>query len=210
VITAIGGPPVSRDGARAAAQRELSKGIYHRYDEPWPLRVYRAIEHFIGRLANDVGKHAPGGGAGAVVIVIVLVVLLAFLRWRLGPMQRARRQPGMFLADTQTRAEDHRREAASAAGEGRWADAVIARTRAMARELEERGVVDVRPGRTADELAAEVARAHPSAGPSVRAATEVFDDVAYGGRPATAASYEVVVRADQAVQGEHRLVAVAT
>ena len=57
--------------------------------------------------------------------------------------------------------------------------------RAIVRSLEERALLDPRPGRTADEAAAEAGRALPAHADRLRAAARDFDDVTYGGRTAT-------------------------
>jgi uncharacterized protein DUF4129 len=196
VIDAVGGPPITRDGARADANRELTKAIYHRYDDPWPVRVFNAVQHLIQRLFDEVGKHAPGGGAGAASILVALAVLLVLLRWRLGPIGRTARLSRPVLENTRTTASDYRLEAASAAADGRWAEAIVARMRALAHGLEESGAIPERAGRTADELATEVAPDRPDAAALVRRAARVFDEVAYGGRAGTSAGYSDVAEAD--------------
>jgi hypothetical protein len=204
VITAPVVPPVTRDGAREAARNELSKDVYHRYDDPWPVRLFDWVTHQIGQLLDRVAERSPGGGAGALLLVALVVALLLLARWRLGPVRRDRRYADALLPDRSTSAQDHRSEAAAAVAAGRWADAVLARMRAIARDLEERGVLDERAGRTADELAREVETLLPSVAEPVRSAVAVFDEVLYGGHPATAALYDVVARADDAVRGARR------
>lgn len=197
MILVVGGPPITRDGSREAAQRELSKAIYHRYDDPWPVRAFNAVQHWIGRLFDVVAKHSPGGGAGAIALLVVLLALLAALRWRLGPMRRNVRRPGPVLEATSWTASDYRREAAAAAAWDQWGTAIVARMRALARQLEESGELADKPGRTADELAAEATAVHPAAADPLRAAARIFDEVAYGNRPGTSAGYAAVVRADE-------------
>jgi hypothetical protein len=202
---AVVGPPITRDGASAAARRELSKGIYHRYDDPWPVRVFRTIEHAIGRVFDAAARHSPGGDAGAVALVVLFLVLLGIAVWRVGLVRRETTLPGTVLPERASTAADYRRLAESAAAAGRWDEAVVARMRALARDLEERGLLDPRPGRTADELAAEVAADLPAAAVAVRVAAQTFDGVAYGGRAAGAESYEVVAAADRALHEHRRL-----
>ena len=55
MILAVGSTPITREGARAAADRELSKGIYHRYDDPWPVRVFNAVQHWVQRFLGRTG-----------------------------------------------------------------------------------------------------------------------------------------------------------
>jgi hypothetical protein len=192
----VGNPPITRDGARGAANRELSKGIYHRYDDPWPVRVFNWVTHWIGRLLDTVTKHSPGGGAGAVAVLVAVTVLLVALRWRLGPLRRSARLPRSLLASPSMTATDYRSEALAAAAAGQWSEAIVARMRALARGLEEAGEVSVRPGRTADELAVEIANGRPSLAVAAARAARVFDEVAYGNRPGTADGYAAVVEVD--------------
>ena len=199
MITADGVPPVTRDTAREAAQQELSKDIYHRYDDPWPVRLFDWIIDWIGRLFDGVTAHAPGGGPGALLLLVVVLGLLAFARWQLGPIRRETRARQALLEERTTTAAQHRDAAAAAAAAGRWHDAVVARMRALARDLEERGILDERPGRTAAELAREVTRVLPDAAQAVRAAASTFDEVVYGDRPGTEQSYATVAGADDLV-----------
>jgi hypothetical protein len=93
-------------------------------------------------------------------------------------------------------ATDYRSEALAAAAAGQWSEAIVARMRALARGLEEAGEVSVRPGRTADELAVEIANGRPSLAVAAARAARVFDEVAYGNRPGTADGYAAVVEVD--------------
>ena len=79
-------------------------------------------------------------------------------------------------------AADYRAEAERFAAAQDWREAVRARFRAVIRELEQRGVLDPRPGRTAGEIAAEGGGAVPEIGNDLRRAARTFDEVWYGGR----------------------------
>jgi Domain of unknown function (DUF4129) len=204
IASVAGGEPITRDGARAAARRELSKGIYHRDDEPWPLRVFNAVQRWLDHLMHSVSRHAPGGGAGALALLLAAVALVAFVWWRVGFVRRTTSVPGAVLAGGARTSADLLRDAEAAAAAGQWDDAVIARMRALATAVEERGLVDPRPGRTADELAAEVAAALPVAAGATRSAATAFDAVAYGKRPAERRTYDVIVDAADLIDREHR------
>jgi hypothetical protein len=71
-------------------------------------------------------------------------------------------------------------------------------------DLEGRGVLPPRPGRTASELAAEAARALPATAVpggaiALHDAARLFDDVRYGGRAGTRHGYELVRDLDSAI-----------
>ena len=72
------------------------------------------------------------------------------------------------------------------AAEGRYAEAVRERLRAIVRGLVERRAVEVLPGMTVTEVAHAAAAVAPGVEPSLRGATGVFSDIWYGQLPATA------------------------
>ncbi|MFC0529235.1 DUF4129 domain-containing protein [Phytohabitans kaempferiae] len=72
------------------------------------------------------------------------------------------------------------------AEQGRYAEAVRERLRAMVRELVDRQVVEHRPGWTVTELAGAAARARPVVDAPLREAGGVFSEVWYGQRDAGA------------------------
>jgi hypothetical protein len=82
-------------------------------------------------------------------------------------------------------ARDHRRIAAELEAAGRWRDALREWLRAVVSSIEERGVLDRRPGRTGAATAREAGPLLPSLASELAAVTAAFDEVWYGGRPAT-------------------------
>jgi hypothetical protein len=78
--------------------------------------------------------------------------------------------------------------------------------RAIVRELETRGVLEPRPGRTADEVAREAGESVPAVSGDLSSAAGVFDEVWYGGRPATAQADAVLRRADERIRGAQLVV----
>jgi hypothetical protein len=199
------GPPPTRDGAREQARRELSKSIYDA--EPnWFARLLGWIEDKIAAvfdwLTPDPGEGGLGEftGLGVLALVIVLVAAVVVVRVWLGPVRRDARADGGDAGLHSTLPSRALREQAEAfAARGAYAEAVRARLRAAIRMLEEKGVLDPRPGRTAGEIAAEVERAAPEAAEPLRDAVAVFSEIWYGGRAATEGSYATLVRADEAL-----------
>ena len=97
------------------------------------------------------------------------------------------------------RPPQHRRLADEAAADQRWADAVRERFRAVVRTLDERTLLDDRPGRTADEAAREAGRVLPDLAAGLTAAARLFDDVTYGDADAGPADDARLRALDQAV-----------
>jgi hypothetical protein len=96
----------------------------------------------------------------------------------------------------QLTAAQHRATAESFAAEGNWAAAIRHRLRAVARELEETGVLTQVPGRTANELATDAGQALAHLAGELDQAATTFNDVTYGERPGTQAAYQMIADLD--------------
>ena len=186
---------LGREEARELARRELADPAY---DAEPPLlqqvvawiieRIQELIDRTAGALSGSVGRADPRRGA------------------------RARRHPGhpahgptraardalrsAFPTERRTAAE-YRAAADAAAARQDWSSAVIERYRAVVLGFEERGLLDPRPGRTADEAAAEGGAVLPELASGLRAGSILFDAVRYGGRTATAADDALMRRLDK-------------
>ena len=200
--------PVGRDEARRAAERELSKGIYHQ-NEPGPvMRAFNAVLDWITQFLDRLASGTPGGSLGPLVLLLIIFVAAGVVLWRTGPIRRGARTPSMEVElSGDVGADEHRRRADEHAAAGRFPEAIRERMRAIVRELETRGVLDPRPGRTADEVAREAGAAVPTIADDLRAAAEVFDEVWYGGRPATPQSDALMRQADDRVRRAQMVVA---
>ncbi|MFE9765809.1 DUF4129 domain-containing protein [Streptomyces sp. NPDC005808] len=192
-------PPVTipRDPAREAAERELSKPMYHENDPSLAQRALDAFWDWVDKLFGAASTATPGGALGLVVIVLAVLAVLAALWWRLGTPHRAPTSAPALFDDRPRSAAEHRASAEAHAAQGHWNQAVQERMRAMVRSLEERALLDPRPGRTADEAAAEAARTLPSHADRLRAAARDFDDVTYGGRTAEPRTYHRLTELDR-------------
>lgn len=192
-------PPLTipRDPAREAARRELSKRMYHEDDPSLFQRALDAFWDWLGKLFNAASTATPGGALGLIVIILAVIAVLAALWWRLGTPRRRPTSSAALFDDRPRSAADHRATAEAHAAQGHWNQALQERMRAVVRALEERALLDVRPGRTADEAAAEAGRALPAHTDRLRTAARAFDDVTYGGRSATEQSYHRLAELDR-------------
>ncbi|MFD0023577.1 DUF4129 domain-containing protein [Streptomyces sp. NPDC058382] len=202
LVRAGGDIPVDtpRDPAREAAKHELSKPMYHEND---PNLLKRALDHlwtWIGDLLSSASGAAPGGPVGLVVLVLIALALLAALWWRLGTPQRGTGPTNALFTNGPRSAAEHRTAAEAHAAAGRWNQAVQERMRAIVRALEERALLDPRPGRTADEAAAEAGLPLPEHAGELRSAARRFDDVTYGGRTADRQVYLAMVALDVGIE----------
>ncbi|MEV4682139.1 DUF4129 domain-containing protein [Streptomyces kurssanovii] len=198
-----------REPAREAAERELSRPMYHEND---PNLLERALDRFwewVDSLFGAASSGTPGGLIGLIAVILVVVALAAALWWRLGKPQRTVRTSDSLFEDGPRSASAHRTAADEHAAAERWNQAVQERMRAIVRSLEERTLLDARPGRTADEAAAEAGRPLPQHADELRAAARVFDDVTYGGRTADRQAYERLRDLDLALESTKPLSATA-
>ena len=207
-------PPLTPDPdeARRWAERELSDPAYD-IAQPTPLdRVAQAIGDFIAGL---FGTPLPGGWGSvfAVIaaVVIVAVIVAAFAIWgRPRGSYRSRRSTDALFGDAERRtAADLRRDAEAHASRGEWDPAVVLRFRALARGLDERGIVDTPPGATVHAFARAAEREFPDARTGLDAAAAAFDDVRYLRRPGTPELYRSVVDIDESLSARHPVHAAA-
>ncbi|SDG64307.1 protein of unknown function [Sinosporangium album] len=186
-----------RGEARGEAVQELLKPHYE--SEPLPTRLLRYVREFISDLLDSATGGTVGGIAAAILLVALLLALAGLLLWWARRADRGRRAVAtgdLFGGGVHTAAE-HRRAADALAAEGRWTEAIQERLRAVARDLEERALVDAMPGRTAGELAADGGRALPPLAADLAAAAHLFDDVTYGEVPGTGDGYATMRDLDE-------------
>ena len=197
-------PPVRPDGptARRWAQDELLDPVYHQ-QESLLSRLLTWLRHLFDGLH---GAALPPRGALLLAAGVVLLVVVVAL-WVAGPVRRSRRtrsEPVLVQTDRRT-AQQLRAAADAAAAVGDFSTAVAERFRAVVRDLEDRAVLDERPGRTADEAARDAGRLLPEVAPGLVRAGRLFDDVLYGGRVAGRADDDTLRAIDEAVRTARRV-----
>ncbi len=189
-----GGPAVTRQQGQRLARAELSKEMYHP-GIPLTERIAQAIARLLNGTAVSVGR------TGLIVLAAVLAIVIVLVMAWIGPVARSRsRGRDPLLAPSQRSARDHRQQAERMAAAGDYTAAIIESVRAIAVELEERGILPPRVGRTADEFAAEASQPLPDHAAGLMAVTRLFDDVRYGEQAGTAAGYQQVRDLDAAIQ----------
>lgn len=195
---------LSREAAREAAREELSRPEYDAAQPALPIRLVGRALRALGELLDGAAGAVPGGRLGLLLLLLLVAGLVAVVLTRVRPAADRFAGRPLFAEGAVLTAAEHRALAEAAAAEGRWAQAVRERLRAVVRDLEERGVLDPRPGRTAGEVARDAGAVVPSVADDLRRAAVVFDEVWYGGRAADSSSYAVLVEVDRRV-GSSRL-----
>jgi len=179
-------PPVTPDAGTAHrwAVEELARPEYHERRSLLQRVLDWLLEQF-DKVQQNV--HLDGVTIAVVgVVAVALVLLVAW--WVAGPVRSGRASAARsVLADDDTRSAAQLRAAADAAARaGDWSTAVLERFRAVVRDLEERTVLDERPGRTAHEATLDAGARLPQVATALADGGRIFDDVAYGGRTADA------------------------
>lgn len=185
---------VDRDAAHDAAQRELSKPIYPK--ESIEQRFSDWLDDFIYRLVMK-GSSIPGGWltiALLVTLLAVAVVIAVHVARR--TLRTSRGTEYRLFGATEFSAAEHRATAERYAAEGNWAAAIRHRLRAVARQLEETGVLNPVPGRTANELARDAGQSVPELRSELTTAATSFNDVTYGEQPGTESAYRSIADVD--------------
>jgi len=199
---------LGRDAAQEAAREELAKQVYRDAGPGLTERFLQWLyEQAVGLLERAAGV-SPGGYAGLVAVLLLLVAAVVAVRLGVGPLgRRAAAEQALFVGRERT-ADEHRAAADAHAAAGEWAEAVRERLRAVVRSLEERAVLESRPGRTADEAAAEAGLALPTCARALREGARLFDEIWYGGRPAGPASDGALRALDESVRSARPVAAV--
>lgn len=189
---------ISREDAQRLARLELAKPEYTRQDESVVTKILNWIGEKVGDAVNAAQGVSPLGWLGLVGVGLLIVLAIVAVRRRTGALARSTSDP--LFEGRDRSAGDHRREADRLAEAGAYAEAVRERLRAIVRDLQERGVVEDLPSRTADEIARDAGEALPSAASDLRSAARLFDDIWYGGRTADRSSYDRIVEVERIVR----------
>jgi hypothetical protein len=185
---------IDRDAAHQAAQDELDKPIYSNGSVEQQLSDW--INEMLYRLIQQTAS-IPGGWFTATVLLILLAIGVALAVHVVRRTMRNKHSGDYQLFEAgQLTASQHRATAENYAAGGNWAAAIRHRLRAVARQLEETGVLNPAPGRTANELARDAAAALPHLAGELSESATAFNDVTYGEQPGTQDSYRMITDLD--------------
>ena len=191
LAVALGGAlrqvPVDPDAetARRWLETELADPVYHQRES----LLVQAIRWVLEQL-QDVRVTAAGFDPrfAALAIAVTALVIGAVALLITGPVRRNRRagRSVEVLGEDTRSAQELRASADALAAGGRFSSAVLDRFRAILRSLEERALLEERPGRTAHEAVLEAGGLFPEEQSVLRRGGDLFDDVCYGEAEATA------------------------
>lgn len=185
---------IDRDAAHEAAQRELDKPIYPKGSPT--QRIHEWIHELLYRLVEK-GSSIPGGWFTLSVLLTLLIVAVVIAIRVARRTMRTHRGGDYQLFDTgELSSAQHRATAEGFAAEYNWTAAIRHRLRAVARGLEETGILNPAAGRTANELARDAGARIPHLASELSRAATIFNDVTYGQQLGTPAGYRMIVDLD--------------
>jgi hypothetical protein len=181
--------PVQPDGdeARRWLLDELAKQPYQA-SRPTPIDLLaQAFFDWLGSLFRNQGDPTPTVLLVVAVTVVVALVVVALLLFGIPRANRRSRGPaaGLFGEDDRRTAAELRAAARAASAAGDHSLAVLERYRALARDLDERTLVALFPGTTADAFARQASGIFPAEAAELAAAADAFDGIRYAGRAGT-------------------------
>jgi len=185
---------IDRDAAHQAAQIELSKPTYAKASAA--QQVAEWVNEHIYRLLETTAKIPGGWFTTTVLLILLAIAVVVAVRVARRTMRTNRGGDYLLFEAAQLTAAQHRATAEGYAAQGDWSAAIRHRLRAVARQLEETGVLEPAPGRTANELARDAGAALPHLGDELAQAATAFNDVTYGERPGTEDAYRMIVALD--------------
>lgn len=174
------------DQARQWLLDELAKPVYQEARPTFFDLIAQAVLQWFQDLFTKRGTAAPPVLLAAALIVLVALVVVALLLFGLPRLnRRSQAVGGLFGADDRRTADELRASARAALAAGDASRAILERFRALARGLDERTLVAVFPGTTADGFARRAADVFPADREALASAATVFDAVRYAGRAGT-------------------------
>lgn len=183
---------IDRDAAHRAAQSELNKAVYRKASAGEQFSDW--LNELLYRLLQKAAT-VPGGWLTSLVLFVLLAVAIVVTVHAARRTVRTHRGGELFGAG-QLAAAQHRTTAENYAAKADWASAIRHRLRAVARQLEETGVLESAPGRTANELARDAGTVLPHLSGELSKAAMAFNDVTYGERPGTPDAYRMIADLD--------------
>lgn len=188
-----------RDTAREWLTSELQRPEYAERESLLSRLISWVLDWLDG--IEWPGTGMSGAQLGLLIAGVAAVVLL--IAWLVaGPVQLGRARKGsaeVLETDDARTAAQMRTAADAAAASDDWRTAAAERFRAVVRSLEERVIIEPRPGRTAQEAAGDAGERLPGQAAGLRSGADLFDGVEYGDRVATAADDAALRELDAAV-----------
>jgi hypothetical protein len=178
---------------------ELAKAEYRDAAPSWLQTLWEDLLRWFSSLDGSAQSAGPvPGPVIGIVIAIIIAIAVILARPRLNAAPRQGRD--VFEPDSVLGAADYRARAEAAAALENWGDAVVDRFRALVSSAEARTILDPQPGRTADEVARDLAVPFRPEAARLDAAARTFDAVRYGNGAASKADYQDMASLDTTLE----------
>ena len=198
LLTAAGPPldPTSEEATRWLRD-ELTSGGY----STQPSLRERFWEWLQGLLDGVGGASAPGWLLPLVILVLLVLAVAVLMALVRREPRRGAQRTGAVLEAGGSSAADYRTRARAALGAQDWDAALLDAVRAIASGVTERAVLPEAPGRTAQELAHELAAPFPTHADALVRVADRFDAVRYGDEHAEPDAARAALELDEALAG---------
>jgi hypothetical protein len=185
---------IDRDAAHQVAQIELDKPIYSKGSATQQFADW--VNELLYRLLQKTSSIPGGWFTTTVLLILLAIAVLVAVQIARRTMRTNRGGDYRLFETSPLTAAQHRATAETFAAQGDWTAAIRHRLRAVARQLEETGVLEPAPGRTANELARDAGAALPHLEGELSRAATAFNDVTYGEQPGSQAAYQMIAALD--------------
>jgi Domain of unknown function (DUF4129) len=185
---------IDRDAAHQAAEIELGKPIYSKGSAAKQFADW--INEVLYRVLQKTASIPGGWFTTTVLLILLAIAVVVAIHIARRTMRTNRGGDYKLFESSPLTAAQHRATAESFAAQGDWTAAIRHRLRAVARQLEETGVLEPAPGRTANELARDAGAALPHLEGELSRSATAFNDVTYGEQPGSEAAYQMIAELD--------------
>nr|WP_225751740.1 DUF4129 domain-containing protein [Pseudoclavibacter sp. Marseille-Q3772] len=198
-------PPLTpdEDTARDWVLNELGKPEYQQAKPPPFEQFFADLWDWFTGLFDGVGDGLAFDPVWVVVIIAIIsgIVLLVLLgRPRAIAARRERESSGVFLDGDDRTARELREAAVRAEAAGDISLAFVERYRAICRSLQDRTLITLLPGDTAQAAARSASRVFPEQHQALQRAASGFDTVRYFERTVSEADYAALCELDETLE----------
>lgn len=175
------------DTAQSWVVEELSRSEYHASYGLLHRFVARILDSFFSLFGSGSGEFAIGDYVLLAFFTLLLALVIVAV---INPVRLRNRRSSEVFEDDDFTLNELQRRTVKAATEGLWDDAIVWGMRTYALTLNERHLVRVSPGLTAQEVARHAGKRLEHHRASIAKIAAVFDGVRYGTAHATSGDYE--------------------
>lgn len=196
-------PPLTPDGdeARRLLLEELAKAKYQQRELNIIDRIINTLIEWFGNLGEGASA-IPNLIVYAVGLLLIAAIVYAIIKFGVPKLNRSSkvRAETVFGDHDERTSKELRQASEQAARASDWYQATILRFRAIARQMEERTVIDLAPSLTAQTFSAQLSTSFPQHAEGLAYVAAAFDQVRYLLRPGTEHDYHQLRQLDEQLE----------